>query len=75
LFLEEIKEPAYKIERMFYQIYHAGLLDLIEELWLGKGNEAVYNYSLLETFSKEKGFKLVKDLPYGHFEKMPLRIN
>lgn len=75
LFLEEIKEPAYKIERMFYQIYHAGLLDSIEELWLGKGNEAVYNYSLLETFSKEKGFKLVKDLPYGHLEKMPLGIN
>jgi muramoyltetrapeptide carboxypeptidase len=75
LFLEEIKEPAYKIERLFYQIYHAGLLDPIEELWLGKGSEAVYNYSLLETFSQEKGFKLVKDLAYGHLEKMPLRFN
>lgn len=66
LFLEDCKEPAYKIERMLYQLEFAGIFDSILELQLGIAVEAEYNYALLEELALRHGFKLTKDITVGH---------
>ncbi len=68
LFLEDCKELAYKIERMFYQLELAGVFHSIRELQLGTAFEAEYDYNFLESLSSKHGFKLIKDVPVGHGE-------
>lgn len=66
LFLEDCKDEAYKIERMFYQLAYAGILSQIKELHLGIPLETEYNYQLIEGFAVKYKFKLVKNLAIGH---------
>lgn len=68
LFLEDCKEEAYKLDRMFYQLDLAGVLNGIRELWLGIPLEAEYNMSHLESLAKKHSFKLKTDLEIGHGE-------
>lgn len=74
LFIEDCFEEAYKVERMLYSLVKLGYLDTIDELWLGKAKEALFNMDLLESFSREFNFKLVTELPFGHNEKFTLPI-
>lgn len=66
LFLEDCKEPAYKIERMFYQLELAGIFDSIAEMQLGIASEANYPDTYLSELVLRKGFSLAKDIPVGH---------
>lgn len=75
LFLEECKEPAYKVERMLYQLYHAGLFQNIDELWIGKEDEAVFNIDFLHLIREQYNFEIKLDKPYGHASKMVLRLS
>lgn len=66
LFLEEINEPFYKMERMFYQLHLAGCLKGIKELWLGTSVDAELPMDLIQDFASVYDFKIIKDLPMGH---------
>ena len=68
LFLEDCKEPSYKIEKMFYQLEHAGCFDDIAELQLGIASEAEYPADYLSELAKRKDLKIRKDIPVGHGE-------
>lgn len=74
LFIEDCFEEAYKVERMLYSLVRLGYLDNVDELWLGKAKEALFNLDLLESFSREFNLKLVTELPFGHNEKFTLPI-
>ncbi len=63
LFLEECKEPAYKIQRLFYQLKLNGILDNIQELWIGTGFEAQYDYNRISELCSKP---IQRDLPIGH---------
>lgn len=68
LFLEDCKEEAYTIDRMFYQLDLAGVFNGIRELWLGIPLEAEYNMTHLESLSNKHSFKLKANLELGHAE-------
>ena len=74
LFIEDCFEEAYKVERMLYALVNLGYLNKLDELWLGKAKEALFNLDLLESFSRDFNLKLVAELPFGHNEKFTLPI-
>ena len=43
LFVEDVNEPAYKLERMFLQLAHAGVLQRQSAIVLGEGRTASAN--------------------------------
>lgn len=51
LFLEDVNEPAYKLERMFYQLAHAGVLQRQAAIVLG-------NFSPITPMPNDNGFSL-----------------
>ncbi|MEP6608130.1 MAG: LD-carboxypeptidase [Burkholderiaceae bacterium] len=74
LFLEDVNEPAYKIERMFYQLAHAGVLQSQVAIVLG-------DFSPITPMPNDNGFDLAAvidrlrklteapvftGLPFGH---------
>jgi muramoyltetrapeptide carboxypeptidase LdcA involved in peptidoglycan recycling len=74
LFIEDCFEEDYKLERMIYTALNLGLFDNIDELWLGVSKEANFNIDLLLQIAKEKGFKLIQGIPFGHQKKFTLPI-
>jgi len=74
LFIEEIGEPLYSIDRMFYSLKKAGILDQIKGVVVGgmtamKDSEIPYGLQLEEIISKHiKGLNipLAYDIPAGH---------
>ncbi len=68
LFLEDCKEQAYKIDRMFRQLELSGSLKGIKELWLGLPLEADYNMSHIESLARNYSFSLKTGLEIGHAE-------
>ena len=74
LFLEEIDEQPYAIERMFYQLYHAGALQKQKAIVLANFTacEALsgrYLYSLEEALETLRGLHpgpVLTGLPFGH---------
>lgn len=66
LFLEDCKEQAYKIEKMFYQLEYVGIFDSIAELQLGILSEAEYPEIYLSRLVKN--LKITRDIPVGHGE-------
>lgn len=66
LFLEEVNEPLYKMERMFYQLHLAGVFQDVKELWLGSSVNAELPMDLIQDFANVYDFKISKDLPMGH---------
>lgn len=68
MFLEDCKEPAYKIERMLYQLKYSGAFNKVTKIILGESDEAVFNTG----FFDELGIPYETNLAYGHKVKKSL---
>ena len=75
LFVEEISEEPYAIERMFMQLHHAGVLSRQRAVLLGgfadctPKNTQRYPYSMeevIETLRQVVPVPVLTDLPFGH---------
>ncbi|MDA3913577.1 muramoyltetrapeptide carboxypeptidase [Oleiagrimonas sp.] len=74
LFLEDVFEPVYRIERMFYQLKLSGVLDRQRAIVLGdfsgyRGDEYDPAYDLRAVISHLRGMTdtpVVGGLPFGH---------
>jgi muramoyltetrapeptide carboxypeptidase len=74
LFLEDVNEPAYRIERMFYQLRHAGILQRQRALVLGRfdpmpafPNDNGFDLAVIvDRLRVELGLPVVTGLPFGH---------
>jgi muramoyltetrapeptide carboxypeptidase len=75
LYVEEIAEEPYAVERLFYQLHHCGVLGRQRALVLGDfadcvpGNPARYPYSMdevVDTLRKLLPSPVLTGLPFGH---------
>lgn len=73
LFIEEIDEPAYKIERMLYHLYHAGVFKNLQGIIIGnldiQQNNHFYNINIEDFFLKRYRFNvgfILNNFPAGH---------
>lgn len=74
LFVEDVNEPAYKIERMFLQLMHAGVLQRQQAVVLGDfepvtpmPNDNGFGLaSVVERLRKIAGVPVYTGLPFGH---------
>lgn len=62
MFLEDCKEPAYKIERMLYQLKYSGAFNRVKKIILGESDEAVFNLDFFEAL----GVPIEISKPFGH---------
>ena len=78
LYVEEISEEPYAVERMFFQLYHAGVLGRQRALVLGDFHDCVptnparYPYSMDEVIESLRAllpFPVLTDLPFGHIPR------
>ena len=84
LFVEEIDEQPYAVERLFYQLYHAGVLAKQRCLILGDFahctpcNPARYPYCMDEVVERLRAllpYPVLTGLPFGHIkDKLTLPI-
>ncbi|WP_289712639.1 LD-carboxypeptidase [uncultured Muribaculum sp.] len=87
LFIEDIAEPIYKVERIFYQLRLSGALHRISGLIIGQFTEYRPSeshsdmYGMLQPFVSDLGIPVVFDFPVGHVENnlpmisgMPARL-
>ena len=81
LFLEDVNEPVYAIDRMLNQLNDAGALDVISGVILGEftGSKPQYGMSVWDVFEKyfgNKKYPVVAGFPMGHGEKhVPLKFS
>lgn len=74
LFLEDVAEPIYKIERIFYQLRLSGVLAKIKGLIVGQFTEykADDNYKDMETMIRDAvagySFPMAYNVPVGHVD-------
>ncbi len=72
LFLEEVAEPAYRIDRMLLQLERADVLEGVRGLALGRFTEADDDEhpidEVVQEFAERVGVPAVADLPFGHIE-------
>ena len=77
LFMEDVHEQPYRIERMLYQLHLAGILKKQQAIVMGmftgaSGAEAYNNgYNLAKTIehiSRISGVPVVQGLPFGHID-------
>lgn len=74
LFLEDVSEPIYKIERIFYQLRLSGVLDKIKGLVIGQFTEYKPddNYADMETMIRDAvagyDFPVAFNVPIGHVD-------
>lgn len=74
LFMEDVNEPAYKIERMLYQLAHAGVLQRQAAIVLGDfspvtpmPNDNGFDLAMvIERLRKISGVPVFTGLPFGH---------
>lgn len=74
LFIEDVNEPAYRIERMLYQLLHAGVLEKQKAIIVGDfdpvtpmPNDNGYTVaSLLAHFRSRLEVPVIGGLPFGH---------
>lgn len=74
LFIEDVNEPAYRIERMLYQLLHAGVLEKQKAIVVGDfdpvtpmPNDNGYTIaSLLAHFRSRIEVPVIAGLPFGH---------
>jgi muramoyltetrapeptide carboxypeptidase len=74
LFIEDIAEPAFRVERMLYHLVHAGVLARQKALVIGdftsyRSTEYDNGYGLDDTFARigaATGIPVVRGLPFGH---------
>lgn len=72
LFLEEVGEPAYRVDRLLLQLERAGVTDGVAGLAFGRFTEAGDDPhpvpEVLEEFARRLDVPAVVDLPFGHVE-------
>lgn len=72
LFLEDIGEPAYRVDRMLVQLDRAGVMDGVVGLALGRFTAAADDahpiVDVLADFAQRLDVPAVVDLPFGHVE-------
>ncbi len=72
LFLEEVGEPAYRVDRLLLQLERAGTTDGIAGLAFGRFTDPDDDphpvADVLEEFALRLGVPAVLDLPFGHVE-------
>ena len=71
LFLEDVGEPAYRVDRMLAQLARAGVLHGVRGLAFGRFSEvspaeSEAIASTLQQFAEELGVPSTADLPFGH---------
>ena len=74
LFVEDVNEPAYKLERMFYQLAHAGVLRRQAAILLGEFKPVVPMpndngfelATVIERLRQIAGVPVLSGLPFGH---------
>jgi len=77
LVVEDVNEPAYKIERLFYQLAHAGVLQRQAAIVLGDfapvtpmPNDNGYDLAAVVARLREiAGVPVLSGLPYGHLAR------
>jgi muramoyltetrapeptide carboxypeptidase len=78
LYVEEVAEEPYAIERLFMQLFHAGVLTRQRALLLGTFADCIptnpvrYPYCMeevVETLRQLLPFPVLTDLPFGHVAK------
>jgi muramoyltetrapeptide carboxypeptidase len=71
LFLEDVGEPAYRVDRMLLQLRRSGVLEAVAGLALGRftgageDDEAAVA-GVLREYAEALGVPCVADLPFGH---------
>jgi muramoyltetrapeptide carboxypeptidase len=73
LFLEDVGEPAYRVDRMLMQLQRCGALDGLLGLAMGRFTESDDDRDhpveeVLAEFAEDLGVPAVLDLPVGHVE-------
>jgi muramoyltetrapeptide carboxypeptidase len=73
LFLEDVGEPAYRVDRLLLQLRAAGVTDGVVGLALGRFTESPGEAEhpvadVLAEFAERLGVPAVADLPFGHVE-------
>jgi muramoyltetrapeptide carboxypeptidase len=74
LFLEDVNESAYRIERLLYQLFHAGILQRQRAILLGSfspvppmSNDAGYGLdTVIAHFRARLEVPIITGLPFGH---------
>jgi muramoyltetrapeptide carboxypeptidase len=74
LYVEDINEHPYRIERMIYQLHHAGVLQRQSALLLGDfsaykllPNDNGFNFATMVDYLRERlGIPIITGLPFGH---------
>lgn len=74
LFVEDVNEPPYRVERMIYQLHQTGILARQRALVLGDFSEyRVSDYdngydmaAMIENVRRVVGIPIVTDMPFGH---------
>jgi len=82
LFLEDVGEAPYKIDRYLAQLKMAGVLEELSGLILGNFLDCTDDYGVpvrevLEDYFSDASFPVIYDFPYGHGRKkctMPLGV-
>lgn len=75
LFIEDVDEPIYKIERMLYQIRLSGTLGKLKGLIVGQftGHKADKNHQNMEQMIQEMvaqyRYPIAMDVPFGHVDE------
>ena len=77
LFIEDINEPAYKVDRMLFHLLYSGLLKSVKAILLGDLHPLNKNsiHKIWEGFSKACSIPLFFNLPCGHKNKRALPLN
>ena len=72
LFLEDVGEPAYRVDRMLLQLLRAGVTDGVAGLAFGRFTGVREGWgdvpAVLDAFALRLGVPAVADLPFGHTE-------
>jgi muramoyltetrapeptide carboxypeptidase len=76
LCLEDIEEPPYKLDRLFWQLSSSGILDRLAGLILGvflKGDSDITANALeaVRRYFGDASYPIYTGLPYGHFDDRP----
>ena len=77
LFLEDVNEEAYKLDRMLHHLFYSGALKLIKAVLFGGFHPLAPQSFLkvLKSFSQVCSVPLIYNLPCGHKKRCPLPFN
>jgi muramoyltetrapeptide carboxypeptidase len=70
LFIEDINESLYKIDRQLSQLHHAGVLDKLSGLIIGDfinyDSDRTSFDDLIKEYLSPRAYPVITDFPYGH---------